>query len=129
MIDIAQAESLLDMAYLEGEIETLGAGTLLQLLDMFRSDLDSAFLELGDAARQGNWEVLRKRVHRLRGAAGNIGMTQVIEQARQLELIVAETGVDLTMVAGLLDSLENICHSSCDALHWTLSALDNSSRI
>lgn len=127
-IDIAQAESLLDTSYLEVEIETLGTGTLLQLLDMFRSDLDSAFLELGDAARQGNWEALRKRVHRLRGAAGNVGMTQVIEQARQLELIVAETPVDFTMVAGLLESLENICHSSCDALHRTLSAIDNRSR-
>jgi HPt (histidine-containing phosphotransfer) domain-containing protein len=129
MIDIAQAESLLDISYLEIEIETLGVKTLFELLELFRSDLGFAFLELDDAARQGNWDTLRKRVHRLRGAAGNVGMTQVIEQARQLELIVAETGVDFTMVVGLLESLENICHSSCDALHRTLSAIDNRSRI
>ena len=52
----------------------------------------------------------------------------IIEQARQLELIVAETSVDSTIVGGLLESLENICHSSCDALHQKLSAIDNHSR-
>lgn len=122
---IMQVESLLDMHYLEVEIETLGSKVLFELLAMFHSELDYAFAELGKAARQGSWDAVRKHVHRLRGAAGNIGMAQVIKQARRLELCAVGVSVDPASVAALIENLEIICHSSCDALHAKLTADDS----
>ncbi|MGV8900383.1 MAG: ATP-binding protein [Burkholderiaceae bacterium] len=126
--DIAQTVALLDIGYLDIEIDTLGVKTLAELLGMFLSDLGATFTELNQAASAENWEAFGKRAHRLQSAAGNIGMTQVIDQSRQLEKMSVETDIDTVNVAKHLISLEKICHSSCDALQQKLSAIDSLSK-
>ncbi|WP_211163075.1 TMAO reductase system sensor histidine kinase/response regulator TorS [Aromatoleum diolicum] len=129
--DRASPEALLDHDYLAGEIETLGAGTLAHLLELFRDDAREAFGEFERCIAAQDWQALGKRAHRLRSAAGNLGFTRVIAESRQLETATGGTGSDakseLATIAPLVERLHGSCRLSCDALAQQLADAGNRS--
>lgn len=118
------APRLLDPAFLEAEIDTLGAATMAELLKRFSDDLPTAFDELEAARRAEDWAALGKRAHRLRSAASNLGMSQVMATSREIETAAGMASVDTEAVETALKQLMDDCLASCDALQAQLLAAD-----
>ena len=120
----AMLAPLLDDDYLAGERETLGDGTLLELLALFRMDSSEALAEMERNVATRDWPALGKRAHRLRSAAGNLGFVRVMEQARELERRSADAAEDSDPkpVKHLVDALGEACRLSGDALADELAA-------
>lgn len=113
---------LLDFAYLTAELETLGATTLAELLMLFKNNLPTFFAEIDRHFAAGEWTELGARAHRLRSAAGNLGMTKVLacSRAAEKESTVAEPSRQL--IESLLGELKAACVQSCEELYdWLLS--------
>lgn len=51
---------------------------LLQLLDMFRQQADVASAGLQEAMEQGDLAALGRLAHKLRSAAGNLGLLRLL---------------------------------------------------
>jgi two-component system sensor histidine kinase TorS len=112
----------LDEAFLRTEIETLGAPLLTELLAMFRTSLTDTFSQMERALQTQAWREAGKLAHRLRSAAANLGLTEVIAQARALELATAGNTPDGTQLAGQLAKLKETASASCLALQQHLQA-------
>lgn len=117
----APAPGLLDPAFLAAEIDTLGAGTMAELLKLFSDDLPAAFDELETACRAHDWAALGKRAHRLRSAASNLGMSKVMATSREIETAAGGEAVASETMAAALAQLMEDCLASCDALQAQLA--------
>lgn len=122
------ADPLLDLAYLAEELEGLGRPMLLQLLDMFRQQADVASTGLQEAMEQGDLAALGRLAHKLRSAAGNLGLLRLLADCRALELAAKQGGqgktgqADQAALAPLLDRLLADCRLSAGALEqWLVS--------
>ena len=125
MADDPLAQGLLDPAFLEVEIDTLGAGTMAELLKLFADELPAAFGELEAARQARDWATLGKRAHRLRSAASNLGMSQVMATSRAIETAAGLETVDIDAIETTLKQLMDDCLASCDALQAQLLATDD----
>ena len=56
-----------------------------RILGRFRDGLDETLQQLESLASQNDWEQVGKRVHRLKGEAGNVGCRPMVELAARLE--------------------------------------------
>lgn len=121
------APGLLDPAFLAAEIDTLGAGTMAELLKLFSDDLPAAFDELETACRAHDWAALGKRAHRLRSAASNLGMSKVMATSREIETAAGGEAVASETMAAALAQLMEDCLASCDALQAQLADADAAS--
>ena len=117
----ADAPGLLDPVFLAAEIDTLGAGTMAELLKLFSDDLPAAFDELESARRAHDWAALGKRAHRLRSAASNLGMSKVMATSREIETAANGETVASEPMAAALEQLMEDCLASCDALQAQLA--------
>jgi len=122
------ADPLLDLAYLAEELEGLGRPMLLQLLDMFRQQADVASTGLQEAMEQGDLAALGRLAHKLRSAAGNLGLLRLLADCRALELAAKQGGqgktgqADQAVLAPLLDRLLADCRLSAGALEQWLAS-------
>lgn len=122
------ADPLLDLAYLAEELEGLGRPMLLQLLDMFRQQADAASAGLQQAMERGDLAALGRLAHKLRSAAGNLGLPRLLADCRVLELAAKQGGQDKTGQADqaglalLLDRLLADCRLSASALEQWLAS-------
>ncbi len=122
------ADPLLDLAYLAEELEGLGRPMLLQLLDMFRQQADVASTGLQEAMEQGDLAALGRLAHKLRSAAGNLGLLRLLADCRALELAAKQGGqgktgqADQAALAPLLDRLLADCRLSAGALEQWLAS-------
>lgn len=119
---------LLDFAFLNAEFEALGEATFAELLMLFRNDLSPFFSQIDAYFEAQDWSMLGARVHRLRSAASNLGMTKVLDDARHIE---TGTGVDMPdcqRIAELIGELKTSCVRSCEELYdWLLALNDRKS--
>jgi len=121
-VDAAAAPAMLaplvDEDYLAGERDTLGDGTLLELLALFRTDSVDALAEMERNIATQDWPALGKRAHRLRSAAGNLGFVRVMDESRELERRIAGAteDIDPEPVRRLVDALGEACRLSGDTL-------------
>ena len=120
----AQERSLLDESFIREELDSLKAKTLGSLLALFCQDAEAAISELHHHAAVNDWQSLGKRAHRLAGAAGNLGFSVVIAQARRLESAAAEAVVDKADITRMLDELGEAGRRSCAALGEKLAGAD-----
>lgn len=118
----AGAATLLDEAYLDAETEALGVALLGELLALFRTELAAALAEFNRAAGVSDWAVLGRRAHRLRSAAGNLGLRAVIAATRELEDAVGLPAVDVAVVRSLIGQLARTAALSCTRLAQKLAA-------
>jgi two-component system sensor histidine kinase TorS len=112
----------LDEAFLRTEIETLGLPLLTELLTMFRTSLADTFSQMELALQTRAWREAGKLAHRLRSASANLGLTEVMTQARALELATAGDMPAGTQLAGQLAKLKETASTSCLALQQHLQA-------
>ncbi|NMG45573.1 response regulator [Aromatoleum toluvorans] len=115
-------DAALDEAYLVGELESLGAATLVRLRDLFRAEADSALAEFDEHLVAGNHAAIAKRAHRLCGAAGNLGLRQVITMARQLESAANDPATAPDELRQHIATLHETCRAACQALAEWLHA-------
>lgn len=122
---IVDPKSLLDMAWIQAELDELGGSMLLELLNMFRASVATTLGEINLAAAHGNWTSVAACAHRLQSAAGNLGMIRIIGTARALQKLSADRAVDTIVASALMDELERLCQESCDALRSVLLCAGN----
>lgn len=121
-VDLAELDTLLDDPWLAAEIDELGAGMLLELLNIFRAGVATSLGKINLAAARGNWRVVAAEAHRLQGAAGNLGMVRVMDMARKLQETLKAQPLDVAVAVDLIAELEGLCQRSCDALRLRLLA-------
>ena len=105
-----------DADFLRGEAAALGREVLDGIVAVFRSQGDGLVQALRTAAAAGDAEQCRLLAHKLRGAAFNLGLTRLGEDAAMLEQDVATIAA-----AGELDARAT---ALADAYARTLQALD-----
>ncbi|WP_298595674.1 ATP-binding protein [Zoogloea sp.] len=118
----AASSALLDPAFVAAEIDTLGAGTMSELLQLFSGELPAAFAELHAAHQAQDWAALGKRAHRLRSAASNLGMSKVMATTRAIEAAAGAVPAGGEGIDAALRQLAGDCRASCDALQRELLA-------
>lgn len=87
------------------------------IMQEFLATLEAALPELRSGWRQGDVPGLRETVHRLKGAAGNVGATQIERVCSQLERSAAN-GLP---APDELAELEAVAQGTQDALHQLLN--------
>lgn len=124
----AKEGALLDFSFLQAEAEVLGEATLSELLKLFRDDLPSVFSELDGYLAREDWTALGARVHRLRSAAGNLGMARIIQSTRAIETFVSKADSAPVEVARMIQDLKTVCTGSCEELYdWLLAIREGQS--
>ncbi len=118
----AKAPSLLDAAWVETEIGELGVAMMLELLNIFRAGVATDLGAIDAAVLRKDWISVAGDAHRLRSAAGNLGMTFVVDAARQLEIATNGPIVNEPVMDHLISELARLCHASCDELRSSLLA-------
>lgn len=121
--ETVRGEGWLDEAFLVTETETLGAPMLTELLAMFCESWPDALSQMEIALQDQAWQELGKLAHRLRSAAANLGLAEVIAQTRALELAAGGDTPDDTHLARLLARLKETVLGSCQALQQHLAGL------
>lgn len=120
--------ALLDLVYLAAEVQDLGQPMLLQLLAMFRQEADKASAGLKVALQHGDLALLGRLAHKLRSAAGNLGLLQVMEDCRQVEQAAKDGGQPVAEMPQLVSRLAQDCGRSADALEQWLTRADQAGR-
>ncbi|MDD2729288.1 ATP-binding protein [Malikia sp.] len=122
------ADALLDLAHLAEEVQDLGRPMLLQLLAMFRQESDKASAGLQAALQHGDLALLGRLAHKLRSAAGNLGLLRVMEDCRQVEQAAKDGGQAVAKMSPLVSRLAQDCGRSADALEQWLTRADQAGR-
>ncbi len=119
---VAASGKLLDFAFLNDELDALGEATFSELLMLFKNDLPALFSQIDALFEAADWPALAARAHRLRGAAGNLGMSGVLEAARLLETEAGRETPDKGRVAEQVGELKTACVRGCEELYdWLLA--------
>lgn len=116
------SQALLDVKWLESEMDALGVPLMLELLNIFRSSVAGTLAEISHAAALQRWDAVAAHAHRLQGAAANLGMAGVRATARALQEQAPNAMVDSALVGLTVNELERRCHDSCDELRLLLLA-------
>ena len=118
----AASSKLLDFAFLNDELDALGEATFSELLMLFKNDLPALFSQVDALCEAADWPALAARAHRLRGAAGNLGMSGVLEAARLLETEAGQETPDKGRIAEQVGELKTACVRGCEELYdWLLA--------
>ena len=115
------AQQQLDLDYLAEELDGLGRPMLLQLLAMFRQQAELAIAGLQQALGQGELEPLGKMAHKLRSAAGNLGLLRVMDDCRRIEQAVKAADQPVASLAPLVAQLAGQCSQAANALEQWLT--------
>jgi two-component system sensor histidine kinase TorS len=114
--------ALLDLDYLAEEVEGLGRPLLLQLLDMFRQQAGLAGTSLQEALDRADFVRIAGLAHKLRSAAGNLGLVCVMADCRRIEQQAGQGDQPASGMAMLLGRLQADCTLSIGALELWLAA-------
>ncbi|MCC4114243.1 TMAO reductase system sensor histidine kinase/response regulator TorS [Aromatoleum toluclasticum] len=115
-------QEVLDLDYLAGELDSLGAATLARLLALFRADADAALNELDGHLATDDRQALGKRAHRLRSAAGNLGFLRVMAASRRVESAATAPATNREALPPMIEALRTDCRQACAALDDWLAA-------
>ncbi len=113
--------TLLDCGYIDEELKALGHKLFKDLLLMFKQEVDEAFDSLYKHMEEKNWSALNRRAHRLKSAAGSLGMSTMTEQAEQIERAVSTSAADQNSITTQIRNLRKTCDNSCTELEEKLS--------
>ncbi len=114
--------ALLDLDYLAEEVEGLGRPLLLQLLDMFRQQAGLAGTGLQEALDRADFVRIASLAHKLRSAAGNLGLACVMADCSRIEQQAGQGDQPASGMAMLLGRLQADCALSIGALELWLAA-------
>lgn len=110
-------DQVLDLAFLDTEADTLGEAILSELLDLFRGSLPTLFAEMDGFLALHDGPGLAARAHRLRSAASNLGMQEVIRCARVLEAAAVPQSTPDGDLRAMATALKDACMAGCEALY------------
>lgn len=107
---------VVDMAVLAGyeEIQLDDEPDLVvELIDLYRADAPRRLGVMQGLLAQGNWQLMKREAHSLRGSSGNLGAIQVAQICSELEGM--EFDDPRANVAVLLDRLEKSLNPAFEA--------------
>ena len=81
----------------------------LAIVERFKQKLPSMVVELSEAVRMENWDLVKEKSHDLKGIGGAMGFPQITEIARQMNAQVSDKDYD--QVALTCTELEKQCQS------------------
>ncbi len=92
---------------------------LVELADMFLSDVPAQLANLAEAVKRGDSEALRIAAHTLKGSAANFSAAPIVQSARQLEALGCERNMGPAPAA--LATVETEMDRLCEALSALVS--------
>lgn len=81
---------------------------LAELVELFVAEMPQRLTQLLTDFEQGNWELLGRTAHQLKGAAGSYGFHQLTPAAAELESAV-RSGAAIEQIQASLDHLSGMC--------------------
>ncbi len=119
-------DPLLDIDYVNAELESLGSTLFSELLGLFTNEAEKILANIRAHKAAGEWPELSQLAHRLCGSAGNLGMVRLAKQARLLEKKALEPPDGSSRVEVILSSIQKMLKLSCAELEQKLrSGLDH----
>lgn len=88
----AGSQACLDEPYLRNELQDLGHSTLVHLAHLFRTELGTTLEALHGAVARNDAMAAAKVAHRMRSAAGNLGLAAVASTCQRIEQCTGGTG-------------------------------------
>lgn len=85
-----------------------GDPDLAELVELFVAEMPQRLAQLLTDFEQGNWELLGRTAHQLKGAAGSYGFHQLTPLAADLESAV-RGGASIEHIQENLDQLSGMC--------------------
>ena len=79
---------------------------LVELVDMFVSEVPDRVTRMQDCAAANDWEGLRRLAHQIKGAAGSYGFSEVTPYAARLEANLKEAQPEDVVLANLSELLD-----------------------
>lgn len=67
-------KEILDASLLEEYYTSLGESVVKEMLDLYRSQVVGYLAEIADAGQRGEHEEWQKACHKMKGAAGSVGL-------------------------------------------------------
>ncbi|WP_448211794.1 Hpt domain-containing protein [Colwellia sp. MEBiC06753] len=68
---------LIDTTLLQGYLENLGADVVMQMLELYQQQSIIYLNDIDDALDQGSQQLWHERCHKMKGAAGSVGLLSV----------------------------------------------------
>jgi HPt (histidine-containing phosphotransfer) domain-containing protein len=94
-----------DLQYLN-EISGGSRELLIEMIEIFNSEVPGYLKLMNDFYEKGNWEALGKLAHKAKASASIMGMKQLTTELREIELL-AQDERDIQSYPTLLHSIEN----------------------
>jgi HPt (histidine-containing phosphotransfer) domain-containing protein len=83
-------ENLLDLALLEGYSTNMGNDILAKMLALYQQQAKVYIAEIAQSLQQQDALLWQEKCHKLKGAAGSVGLKQVFALARDMEKTSAD---------------------------------------
>ena len=118
-----ERQAFLDEDYLRNELQDLGHGSLQHLAQLFRTELRTTLEALHEAVARNDAPAAAKVAHRLRSAAGNLGLAGVVSACRHVEECAGGDGTASGEWPALVHQLEEDVAQALTALeNWLQTA-------
>ncbi len=67
---------------------------LRELIDLFLADYPEKLIQIQDAIQRRDLKVIQENAHSLKGAAGNLGLTEIYEASLAMERLAREGKIE-----------------------------------
>ncbi len=92
----------LDVSLLDGYLDSLGQDIVQQMLDLYIQQSVTYIVDIADSAEQESQELWQERCHKMKGAAGSVGLLLVHAKLVEIEKSVEPWPEKVTALADLV---------------------------
>ena len=81
-----------------------GSDILIELIDLYLQGTSQRIIAMRKAADEGEWTVLKRAAHTLKGSSSTLGLGQIAKICQDLEEATSSSGGNVDKLIGLLES-------------------------
>lgn len=116
-----QKYDLLNLEFIRQEIQDLGSETVLEMLNIFRSNSVSIAQNMSKAVDVGDYSVAASLAHKLKGSAANLGLIKVSSYAQEIcDYLQQPDFVSRDQAKQMVVEVGMLCHPSSDQVRSLL---------
>ena len=80
-----------------------GSDLVSELIDLYLQSTSQSIVAMRKAAEEGEWVVLKRTVHTLKGSSSTLGLRQITKVCQDLETALSSPSDDVQTLIGLLE--------------------------
>ncbi len=108
----------LDRELLEGYLNNLGADIVQQMLDLYIQQSVNYLEDIDKALKQGSQSMWHEHCHKMKGAAGSVGLVAVHKKLVEIEKLAESWDLKLSHLASLHELNES---GVVNFKHWLVN--------